>query len=439
MSTRRTFVKDAALLGAASLAAGAPALAMPTQSATTPLPPLEPPVGRPEQVAQDETYWKQVAERYRIRDGVTNMEAGYFGMMAQPVLEAFHRNVDRANRDSSYFARLEFPALSQSVRVRVAEFIKAKPTEIAFSRNATEALQALIGQYNKVGRGDTIMYADLDYNAMQYAMDALSARTGATLARLDIPEPASHDAIIAAYTRALDAHPKTRLLLLTHCNNKTGLLLPVKDIVAIARPRGVDVVVDAAHSFGQVSLTMDDLDADFVGLNLHKWIGAPVGAGVMYIRGDKLASIDRAHGDPGSLDSIDSRLHTGTYNFATILTVPDALDFQATIGMPNKAARLRYLRDRWVRAVRTTKGVDILTPDDATLVGAITGFRLHGRGTREANQALAKALLDEFGIFTFYRTGLANGDCVRVTPALYNSIEDADKLAAAIRTIAARG
>lgn len=433
-------MKDAALLGAASLAAGTPALAANTNAATSGgLPPLRPPAGTPLQVARDEAFWKQVAARYRVQNGVTNMEAGFFGLMALPVLEAYHRNIDRANRDSSFFARREFPALSLKVRERVAAFIGSKPTEITFSRNATEALQALIGQYNKAGRGDTIMYADLDYNAMQYSMNALAARTGATLVTFEIPEPASYDAIMSAYTRALDANPRTKLLLLTHCNNKTGLLLPVKDIVALARPRGIDVVVDAAHSFGQVPLTMAQLDGDFVGLNLHKWIGAPVGAGVMYIREEKLGAIDRAHGDPGSLQSIDSRLHTGTSNFATIITIPDALDFQATIGVENKAARLRYLRDRWVGAVRDTKGVDILTPDDANLVGALTGFRLHGRGTREANQGLTKSLLDEFGIFTFYRTGLAKGDCVRVTPALYNSVADADKLAIAIKTIAARG
>lgn len=432
-------MKNAALIGVASVAANRPAQAAPSISAPIrSLPPLTPPIGSPQQVARDEAFWKQVAERYRVKDGVTNMEAGFFGMMALPVLEAYHRNIDRANRDSSFFARREFPALQQQVRARVAEFIGSRPTEITFSRNATEALQALIGQYNKVGPGDTIMYADLDYNAMQYAMNALAARTGATLAKLDIPEPASHSAILAAYTKALDANPRTKLLLLTHCNNKTGLLLPVKDIIAIARPRGIDVVVDAAHSFGQVPLTMAQLDADFVGLNLHKWIGAPVGAGVMYIREDKLGSIDRAHGDEGSLQSIDSRMHTGTSNFATILTIPDALDFQATIGVENKAARLRLLRDRWVSAVRSVKGVDVLTPDDPTLVGAITGFRLHGRGTREANQAITKTLLDEFGIFTFYRTGLAKGDCVRVTPALYNSVADADKMAAAIKAIAGR-
>lgn len=441
-------MKDAALLSAASMAAGTPAMAESPAESNAPartasshaFPPLPIPSGSPQEVARDEAYWKQVADRYRVKSDVTNMEAGYFGMMALPVLEAYHRNIDRANRDSSFFARREYPAILQSVRARVAEFVGAKPTEITFSRNATEALQALISQYNKVGPGDTIMYADLDYNAMQWSMNELAARRGATLFKFDIPEPATHANILAAYTKALDANPKTKLLLLTHCNNKTGLLLPVKDIVAIARPRGVDVVVDAAHSFGQVPLTLAQLDADFVGLNLHKWIGAPVGAGVMYIREDKLSSIDRAHADESApITSIDSRLHTGTSNFAAIMTVPDALDFQASIGVPNKSARLRYLRDRWVNAVRDVKGVEILTPNDAGLVGAITGFRLHGRGTREANQAITKALLDEYGIFTFYRTGLAKGDCVRVTPALYNSVADADKLAAAIKTIAARG
>lgn len=401
-------------------------------------PPLQPPSGSPQDTARDEAYWRQVAEQYRVTENVTNMEAGYFGLMAGPVLEAYHRNVDRANRDSSIFARREFPALSEQVRAQVATFLGATPSEITFSRNATEALQALIGQYNGVKAGETIAYADLDYNAMQFAMNALAARTRATLVTFDIPEPATRESVIEAYRRVLDANPKTRVLLVTHCNNKTGLVLPVKEIVAIARPRGIDVIVDAAHSFGQVPLTMADLDADYVGLNLHKWVGAPVGVGVMYVREGRLGAIDRAHGDPGSLQRIDSRLHTGTTNFAAILTIPDALTFQASIGMAHKAARLRYLRDRWVTAVRGIPGVDVLTPDEPGMVGALTGFRLHGRGTREANVAITRALLDEFRIFTHWRTGLAKGDCVRVTPTLYNSAADADRLASALRTLAVR-
>lgn len=438
-------MKSAALLGAASMlpedsaAAGTPNPDRPDLNASRESGISDAAVD-PATLARDEAHWKRIAQNYRVLDSVTNLEAGYFGLMATPVLEAFHRNIDRANRASSYFARREFPAIQQSVRERVSAFVGAKPTEIVLSRGATEALQALITQYVRVGAGDTVMYADLDYNAMQWAMNSLASQRGANVARLNIPEPATRESILAAYTSALDANPRTKLLLLTHCNNKTGLILPVKDIVAIARPRGVDVVVDAAHSFGQVPLTVAQLDADFVGLNLHKWIGAPVGAGAMYIREEKLDRIDRAHGDQSApIDRIESRLHTGTANFAIIMTIPDALDFQATIGVENKAARLRYLRDSWVKPSRSVSGVQILTPEDADLVGAITSFRLHGRTTTAENQAIAKTLLDEFGLFTFYRTGLAKGDCVRVTPTLYNGVADAQKLAKAVQTIAARG
>jgi isopenicillin-N epimerase len=440
--SRRDFLRDSAVLGAASLAVPATGFALgadtlPASDAAAPLAPLP---GDPAVVARDEGHWKKVAARYRITDRVTNLEAGYFGLMALPVLQKYHEHIDRVNRENSFFARREYGPMLRTARERVAAFVGAQPTEIALTRGATEALQALIGQYNRVGAGDTVMYADLDYNAMQWAMNALAQRTGATVAMLDIPEPASQEAILAAYTAALDRHPRTKLLLLTHCNNKTGLLLPVKAVAALARARGVDVVVDAAHSFGQVPLTMDDLGADFVGINLHKWIGAPIGAGALYIRTGRLDVIDRAHADESApADRIDSRIHTGTTSFATFMTIPDALDFQQSIGIPQKAARLRYLRDRWVHAVRDLQGVDVLTPEDPALTGAITGFRLHGRGSREANAALARTLFEEFGLFTFQRTGIAKGDCVRVTPTLYNTPADADKLAAAIRTIVARG
>ena len=159
----------------------------------------------------------------------------------------------------------------------------------------------------------------------------------------------------------------------------------------------------------------------------------------MYIRENRLGDIALMLGDDGPADRIDSRIHTGTANFATFLTVPAALDFHDSVGAPHKAARLRYLRDRWVRAVRGTRGIDILTPDASDLVAAISSFRLQGRGGKTENQALVKELLDRYGIFTVWRTGLARGDCVRVTPALYNTPADVDHLASALKELASRG
>jgi isopenicillin-N epimerase len=422
MTNRREFLRRSAFLSAAALV-------------DLRLPPL----GSPADVAQDESYWRDVAKQYEVTDAVTNLEAGYWGMMPAPVLAAYHRNVDRVNRESSYFARRSYPGISQDVRTRVATALGVAPGELAFARNATEALQTLIGQYNRVGAGDTVMYADPDYPAMQMAMNALAAKRGATVATFAQPEPASRESILAAYTKAFDANPRTRLLILTHPSNKNGLMLPVRAIVDLANARGIDTIIDAAHAFGQVPLSLPDFGARFVGVNLHKWVGAPIGVAALYIRQDSLDRIDRAHGDDGPLDRIDSRIHTGTTDFAAVMTVPDALDFQDRIGVPRKAARLRYLRDAWVKPAREIRGVDILTPDDPELVGAITSFRLHGNGDRARNAAIARTLLDEFGIFTVARSGLAKGDCVRVTPALYSTPADAAKLVAALKGLAARG
>lgn len=442
MTTRRDFFRQAAFASVASLALPACAdsgsvSAPPRESAgaSSSLPPV-PPAGSPDDVARDEAYWTRVAEQYWISDRTTNLEAGYFGMMPASVLAAYHRHIDRVNRESSYFARREYGAMYAAARERTAAALGIDSDELAFARNATEALQALIGQYNRLQAGDTVMYADLDYPAMQQAMNALAARQGALVATLDIPEPATRDALINAYAEALDANPRTRLLLLTHVNNKTGLIHPVRAITDLARSRGIDVIVDAAHSFGQVPLSLRDLGADFVGVNLHKWVGAPIGVGALYIRRGALNAIDRAHGDEGPLDRIDSRIHTGTVNFATVMAVPDALDFQERIGVAHKAARLRYLRDSWVEAARSIDGVDILTPDDPGLVGALTSFRLHGDGSRDGNLEIARALDEDFGVFTVHRTGIARGDCVRVTPALYNTPHDTNRLVEALRSMA---
>lgn len=433
MPNRRDFMKAT---GAAGLAMAAGATAAAAQD-PDPLPPLDRPTGAPAVVARDEAYWGRVRAYYRTAVPATNLEGGFFGMMAAPVLAAFHRHVDTVNAQNSWYARREYAPKLEAARAQVARTLGAKPTEIAFSRGATEALQCLIGQYRGVQAGDAVLWADIDYNAMQWAMNALAERRGARVVRLVMPEPLTRDAVLATYDKAFRETPRLKLVLLTHLNNKHGGIIPVKEIVAMARARGIDAIVDAAHSFGQCHLSLDDLGADFVGANLHKWFGAPVGAGVLYIRESRLDAIDRHFADEAfPLTSIDSRIHTGTASFATFLTIPAALDFHEAVGPAYKAARVRYLRERWVATARTIRGVDILTADGPDDVAAITSFRLHGRGDRASTQAVQAALLADHGIFTQHRTGLAGGDCIRVTPALYNTPADSDRLAAALAELA---
>lgn len=400
------------------------------------LPALSTPSGAAEVVARDEAYWERVAAYYPVSKSVTNLEAGFWGMMPSPVFAQYVRHLERVNLESSYYARRQYLRDLQQVRARVAAALRVDVEEIAFTRNATEALQTLIGGYNRLRRGDAVLYADADYPSMQYAMKWLADRRGVRVVSLAIPEPANHDNVLGAYSSALAANPDVRLLLVTHLSNKSGLILPVPKIVSLARQSGADVIVDAAHSWGQTTITVPDIGADFIGFNLHKWVGAPLGVGLAYIRKGRLNDVDRMMADEDSPpDSILSRVHTGTMNFAALLSVPTALDFHDSIGAAYKAARVAYLRNRWVNAVREVRGLEILTPDDPAMVAAITSFRIKGLTKKEDNDRIVEELLAKYGLFTVTRSGLDRGDCVRVTPSLYNRPADVDRLAEALKQL----
>ena len=403
--------------------------------------PLKPRTDVPMDVlARDEAYWSTVAAQYDVTKEAVQLENGYWGVMPNPVRAAFDRHHQMINQRSSLYARREFDGDLERIRGRVATQLGVSVEEIVLTRGATEALQALIGGYNRLAAGDAVLYSDLDYDSMQMAMNWLPARRGVEVVKISLPEPATYQGLIDTYAAALDAHPHVRLILLTHVSHRTGLVIPIKEIVAMARSRGVDAIVDCAHSWGQIDFKLDDLGADFVGLNLHKWMGAPLGVGVLYIRKARIPAIDvYMANDEFPADDVRARIHTGTLNFANFLTVPDALDFQETIGIPAKEARLRHLRDLWVVPLRARGGLEILTPQDPRLYCAGTSFRLPGRISPLENAALAKELLDRFGIVTVHRTGVAAGACVRVTPAVFTSGDEILKLVAALEQIAPPG
>jgi isopenicillin-N epimerase len=387
-------------------------------------------------LATDPALWNAVRDLYRVSPDTINLENGYWGVMAEPVRREFEALNAMINRDNSIYARTRFGADLEAVRVKVAALVGADVHEIAMTRGATEGLQALIGGYARLQPGDAVMYADLDYDSMQYAMNWLKDRRGVSVVTLALPEPATRQAILDAYQRAIEANPKLRLLLLTHVSHRTGLVLPVAEIIRMARARNIDVIVDAAHSIGQIDFKVADLGADFVGFNLHKWIGAPLGVGCIYVKKDRIPDIDRFMADEDSAPGdIRSRIHTGTYNFATMLSVPKAIEIHETIGIAAKQARLRYLRDYWVARARAIDGVEILTPDEPGMSGALTSFRLAGKGAKADNDAVVAALRDR-KILTVRRAGVAKGQCVRVTPALYTGTADLDRFVAALGEIA---
>jgi selenocysteine lyase/cysteine desulfurase len=381
-----------------------------------------------------EDEWEKIARQYDITREIIQLEHGNWGMMARPVAEAYRAHVARVNRDTSYYARRAMVADLEAVRARLAQWMGVSFEEIALTRNATEAMSALILRYNGLKPGDAVLYADLDYYSMQACMDSLALTRAVRVIKIALPEPATRQSLIDAYAEAFSMNPAVKLALLTHVSHRTGLVLPIADIALLAKERGIDIIVDAAHSVGQLDFKLPDIHADFIGMNIHKWLGAPLGVGAIYVRRDRQGSIDV---DPAESvvppSDIASRVHLGTPDFAAQLTVPEALAFQDAIGSARRAARLSALRNRWVDAVRDLSSIQILTGDDPALHGAITSFRIRGRTSNEDNIALAKTLLDRHRIFTVYRDGLASGSCVRVTPALATRMSDMDLLVKAIR------
>ncbi|MFM5894028.1 MAG: aminotransferase class V-fold PLP-dependent enzyme [Novosphingobium sp.] len=382
--------------------------------------------------------WEAIARQYNVTREVIQLEHGNWGMMARPVLATYHAMNERVNRETSFYARRTMIGDLETVRGQVAATLGVATEEIALTRNATEAMKALILQYNRLKPGDAVLYADLDYDSMQGSMESLAARRGVRVIKIALPEPATYQGVIDAYDAAFRTNPSIRMVLLTHASHRIGLIVPVAEITAMAEARGIDVIVDAAHSVGQLDFKLPDLKAPFIGLNLHKWFGAPLGVGAIYIRKDRLDAIDPDPAEDPKNFAITAKVHTGTPGYAAQLSVPDALDFAAAVGAARREARLKALRDRWVHALRDHPQVQIMTPDDPRMYGAITSFRLRGKTSHEDNVALAKALLDQHRVFTVHRDGLASGSCVRVTPALATWMEDLDALAVAVRQIAGK-
>ncbi|WP_199093078.1 aminotransferase class V-fold PLP-dependent enzyme [Bosea sp. ASV33] len=416
--------RRALLLGLGTAALAAPALARSLPSLPT------------ANLGADAGYWQAVRGLYSVTPDMVNLENGYWGIMAEPVKAEYKRLTDFVNFENTVYARTKIGADLDNVRAPLAEFLGVAREEIALSRGATEALQALISGYNKLKAGDTVLYADLDYDSMQYAMNWLKDRRGVEVAKFDIPEPATRQAVLDAYDAALKANPKTKLLLLTHISHRTGLMMPVKEIAAMAKARGADVILDAAHSWGQVAFKARDLGVDFIGFNLHKWIGAPLGVGMIYIAQERLADIDPYMADEDfKADDIRSRLHTGTTNFAAQLTVPTALALHREIGPEAKEARYRHLRNYWVAKARELKGVEIQTPDDPSMVAGITSFALAGKRSPADVNAIVAELRDKHKVMTVRRGGVAKGNTIRISPAPYIMEADLDRFVAALAVV----
>ncbi len=378
--------------------------------------------------ADDEKYWKHIAHKYySVSRDYINLENGYFGVQSKPVLAAYQKNTTLVNTELARYARKEYPAASVAVKKIVAEFLQVSDEEIIITRNATEALNIAIQGY-PFNTGDEVVLSQLDYFSMIECFKMLEKRGKIKVKAFDLPLlPANDEAIVEAYRNAIS--PQTKMILLTHVSNINGLIVPVAKIAAIAKEKGIDTITDSAHALGQIPFRLSELGCGLVGMNLHKWIGNPIGAGVLYVKKEKIASMSSLFGDVNAATtSIDKLAHFGTSNLAVTMTIPDSLAFHRSLGIEKINSRLHYLKNSWITELMNDPKVEVVTTPDLSC--AIASFRCKGKRSSE----VADHLFKEHKILTVSRALDTNG-CVRVTPSLYNSVDDMKLLVNAVKTM----
>lgn len=376
---------------------------------------------------------------YDVDRSIANFDGAYYGAMTKPVQAAYLDRSAWVNRYNSTYLRgavLNHPRDLELDRTReaVADFVGATTGEIALSTGGTEALYALIVNYRPLKAGDAVLYADVDYDEMQYAMDYLAKCRDANVVRFSLPEPQTHANILAAYEKVLKQTPRAKLLLLTHISNRNGLIPPVAEIVAMAKANGVDVILDSAQAVGQMPFDVAATGADFIGFSLHKWVSAPLGTGAVYIRKERLGHIqpwlgNRIYSD----DDVRARIPTGTADYAARLTVADAIALQREIGLDAKFSHLRAARNYWVNRVRDVPGIQLMLPDEAENYGAISAFRLAGMQTPTQAREAEALFLKRHKLLVVAKLGLASGPVLRVTPSPFNTVDELDRLVRAIQ------
>ena len=382
--------------------------------------------------ARDEAFWQTFADRYDLQPGPINLENGYFGRMSRTVVEEYQRNIELINRSNSVYVRQRFEqGDSLKIRAQLAGLIGVPAESVALTTNATDGLQSLIRNYNRLQPGDQVLICDLEYDTVKGAMRWLAQQRGVEVIEIDHVHPASFDSLLTTYREAFARHPRLKLMALTHVTHRTGLVMPVQAIAAAAKEHGIDVILDGAHALGQLEFDLDELGIAFAAYNLHKWIGAPLTLGFLYIAPDRLADIDPDMGEMHfPVTDIRARTPYSTPNIPALLTLPLVLEEHwAMGGSAAKGARLNYLRNLWVRAVREHAGIEVMTPDDPRLYCGITSLRFTAHADQ---QAMAERLLSDYNLFTVVRNGAATGPCIRITPGLTSTAADINLLATAL-------
>ena len=382
-------------------------------------------------LARDEPFWAELRAKFKLTPDYINLENGYYCFQPEEVLEVFIENVRAINVEASHYMRTRQVDDKIRARTKLAALAGCDPGELALTRNTTESLDTVISGFDWKP-GDEAVMANQDYGAMLDMFRLTAKRRGMTNKVIDIPmDPKSDDEVVQVYANALT--PNTKLLMIPHMVNITGHILPVRAICDMAHARGVPVMVDGAHAFAHLDYKIPDLHCDYYGASLHKWLATPLGAGILYVKRDRIASLWPVFADLSMADDDIRKLnHTGTHPVHTDLTIGNSIAFHEMIGSARKEARLRFLQNYWTSKVRGHANIVMNTPSDPKRSCGIANVGVNGMKPAD----LAKTLLDKYEIFTVAIDGaLVHG--VRVTPQVYTSTAELDSFVAALKQLSA--
>lgn len=383
----------------------------------------------PENIKEAEL-WPLVRSHYDLKPDYINLESGYYNIIPIPTLRHFQSHVERVNREGAYYMRTRRVQDKDAITAQLADWVGCDPEELAITRNTTESLDLVIAGY-PWEKGDEAIFAEQDYGAMRLMFEQVAQRYGMVNRIVSVPNhPQSDEEIVARYESQIT--PKTRLIMVCHIVNITGQILPIKKICDMAHRHGVEVMVDGAHAVGHFDFKLRELNCDYYGSSLHKWLSTPLGAGLLYVNKKSMPKIWPLLADANSTpDDIHRLNHTGTHPVHTDLAIRNALDYINWLGMERKEKRLRYLQQYWTSALRDVPNVVVNTPEDPERSCAIANVGV----TTMTPKAMAKQLLDQHQVFTV-AIDYANVQGCRITPNVFTTTAELDHFIEAVKTLA---
>ncbi len=387
----------------------------------------------PEQAAMDEDFWFEIQQAFSITRGITNLNNGGVSPSPRIVTEALVRYTWQQEDVTAYTMWQILEPQCETVRTGLAEIFGCDREEIAITRNASESLEILLMGMD-LKSGDEILTTTQDYPRMLTTLRQREAREGLVLKMIKVPIAPEHlDDIAVEFEKAIT--PKTRIILISHVINITGQIMPVKSICQLARSKGVEVIVDGAHSFAHFDFKQSELACDYYGTSLHKWLFAPKGTGLLFVKRDKIEKIwPLMAAEKTQKDNIRKFEEIGTHPAAPRLAIGEAILFHNGIGAKRKEERLRYLSRYWMNKLKDLPNVRFHTSWQPNQSCGIANVEIVGVDPG----ALSGYLMDKHKIFT---TAIVHEEFkgIRITPSVYTTLKELDRFCGVMEAVATKG